>query len=60
MAEPKLGRRLYSFLSLEFQEMTDELASTASKKNLDGATIAYLQLVTNCVRCHKDARDPIK
>ena len=59
-AEPKLGRRMYRFFSLEFQEMTDEIVSTASKKNLDRATIAYLQLVINCVRCHKDARDPIK
>jgi hypothetical protein len=59
-ADPRLGKRMYSFLSLEFQEMTDEIASSASEKNLDRATLGYLQLVTNCVRCHRNARDAKK
>jgi hypothetical protein len=60
-AQPRrLGKRSYTFLSLEFQEMTDEIASSASEKNLDRATLGYLQLVTNCVRCHRNARDEKK
>jgi hypothetical protein len=42
----------YARLSFLFQDLTDELASKAQDKNLDGATLVYTQLVTNCVKCH--------
>lgn len=56
-AEPKLGAQTrYGWYSLEFQELTDEIAARASAKNLDGATLGYVQLVANCVRCHRHVR----
>jgi hypothetical protein len=47
-------------LSVEFQELTDEIAAKAGEKNLDGATLGYLQLMANCVRCHRTIRDAKK
>jgi hypothetical protein len=40
----------------EFQRLTDELSEKAKTKNIDGATIAYLGLTVNCVKCHKYVR----
>jgi hypothetical protein len=42
--------------SSEFQRITNELAVQANRKNLDGATLAYVQLTLNCVKCHKHVR----
>ena len=47
----------YVYLTREFQEISDELAKKASQKNIDGATLAYVRLTMNCVRCHKYVRD---
>jgi hypothetical protein len=40
-----------------FQTANRELIRAAESKNLDGATIAYLQLTLSCVNCHKVVRD---
>ena len=59
--EPKVGSQPeYGWLSVEFQELTDEIAAKAGEKNLNGATLRYLQLVANCVRCHENVRDAKK
>ena len=47
----------YLRLSAEFQDIADELAAKAKGKNLDGATLAYVKLTMNCVKCHKLVRD---
>ena len=47
----------YGWLSVEFQQLADEIATKADQKNLDGATLGYVQLAANCVRCHRNVRD---
>jgi hypothetical protein len=47
----------HCWLSVEFQQLTDEIAAKADQKNLDGATLGYVQLAANCVRCHRHVRD---
>lgn len=47
----------YLRLSSEFQDLTNELIRSARKQNLDGATLAYVDLTLNCVKCHKLVRD---
>lgn len=46
--------------TLEFQRLTEELEQKAKAKNLDGATLAYVQLTMACVNCHKYARNVTK
>jgi hypothetical protein len=46
----------YVPLSEEFRRLCDELTEAARARNLDGATLAYLRLTTNCVDCHKRVR----
>jgi hypothetical protein len=43
--------------SNEFRRSADALKKAAEEKNLDGATLAYLQMTMNCVNCHKYVRD---
>ena len=47
----------YLRLSAEFQDLADELAAKANKRNLDGATLTYLKLTMNCVKCHQLVRE---
>jgi hypothetical protein len=47
----------YLRLSAEFQDLADELAQKAKERNLDGATLAYVRLTLNCVKCHQYTRD---
>jgi hypothetical protein len=44
----------------EFQRLTADLTKNAKAKNLDGATLAYVQLTMSCVKCHKFVRDGAK
>lgn len=46
----------YLRYSAEFQRLSDELARAANEKNLDRATLVYMQLTINCVNCHKHVR----
>jgi hypothetical protein len=40
----------------EFQRLCDDLVRKARERNIDGATLAYVQLTLNCVNCHKFVR----
>lgn len=40
-----------------FQHANAELVRTAEAKNIEGATLAFTQLTTSCVNCHKQLRD---
>lgn len=46
----------YEYLSAEFRRLTISLEQAAERKNLDGATLAYLRLTSNCLECHKFTR----
>jgi hypothetical protein len=48
----------YLPMTTEFQRRCDEMAKQAKAKNIDGATLAYVQLTINCVNCHKYIRTP--
>jgi hypothetical protein len=47
----------YARQSQEFRRLADQLTDAARQKNLDGATLAYVQLTLKCVQCHKYVRD---
>src|SRR5213078_1850423 len=46
----------YRRLTLDFQRNLDSLARAATQRNVDSATVAYFQLTTRCVTCHKYLR----
>lgn len=46
----------YELFTLEFRRRADALAQAAAEKNVDGATMAYVQLTISCVNCHKHLR----
>lgn len=43
--------------SNEFLRVTTQLAAQAKKKNLDGASLAYVEMTMNCIECHRFVRD---
>ncbi len=43
--------------SKEFERVTTQLAKYAKDKNLDGASLMYVQLTLNCIECHRFVRD---
>ena len=47
----------YGRLTSDFQRSADALLRAASAKNVDGATVAYFQLTTSCVTCHRYLRE---
>jgi len=46
----------YRRLTIDFQRSVDALSRAADKGNVDAATVAYFQLTTSCVTCHKYLR----
>ncbi len=46
----------YEFQARVFQRSAETLAAKAKEKNIDGATIAYLNMTTSCVGCHNHFR----
>jgi cytochrome c556 len=42
--------------SAEFEQASQKLVQSARDKNLDGATLAYVQMALSCVNCHKHVR----
>jgi hypothetical protein len=40
----------------EFRRSVGLIADAARNENLDGATLAYMQMTLNCVQCHKQLR----
>jgi hypothetical protein len=43
-----------------FDAVNKELIRQAKAKNIEGATLAYTQLTTSCVKCHSIVRDSKK
>jgi cytochrome c556 len=43
--------------SAEFRRACDSLKKAAQEKNLDGATLAWVDVTLKCVQCHKYVRD---
>jgi cytochrome c556 len=46
----------YEFQARVFQRSADTLAAKARDKNLDGATLAYVDMTMSCVACHNHFR----
>ncbi len=46
----------YVEYSRKFRNATDALSDAAKKKDLDRATLAFNQVTTKCVECHKYVR----
>lgn len=46
----------YKQRSLEFRRGTDALTKAGKNKNLDGAALAYVDVILKCVNCHKYVR----
>jgi hypothetical protein len=47
----------YEVQSNAFRRAAETLIEKARDKNLDGATLAYVDLTLSCVKCHKYVRD---
>jgi hypothetical protein len=47
----------YEVFSNEFRRSAESLGTKAREKNLDGASLAYVELTLTCVRCHKHVRE---
>lgn len=47
----------YARYSDELRRNAEAITRHAQKKNIDGATLAYLQMTLNCVECHKYVRE---
>lgn len=43
----------YTQYSAEFGRLAEKLVRMADDRNIDGATLAYVELTINCVNCHK-------
>lgn len=46
----------YTRRSNEFRRASDDLTKAAKNKNLDGATLAFVNVTLKCVECHKYVR----
>ena len=46
----------YLKASSDFRETVQRLRSASNEQNLDGATIAFVEVTFNCVRCHKQLK----
>jgi len=47
------GGEVYARDTAAFVDSAQELIKNADDKNLDGATLSYVQLTMNCMACHK-------
>jgi cytochrome c556 len=47
----------YLRLSNDFQARTEAIAAEAADRDLDGATLAYVEMTLNCVKCHQLVRE---
>ena len=57
----------YTQRSTDFRRSVDKLTEEAKKKNLDGVSLAYIDITIKCMQCHKYVRkmrhtslDPLK
>jgi uncharacterized secreted protein with C-terminal beta-propeller domain len=46
----------YEFQARVFQKAAETLAAKAKEKNIDGATLAYVDMTVSCVACHNHFR----
>jgi hypothetical protein len=57
-AEWRVGQGdIYAQDTAQFVAAARDLVKQAKARNLDGATVSYLQLTMNCVSCHKHIRE---
>lgn len=47
----------YDLHSNEFRRSLDDMVKGAGDRNVDAATLAYLDMVLACMRCHKHVRE---
>lgn len=47
----------YDLHSNEFRRSLDDVVKGANDRNIDAATLAYMDMVLACVRCHKHVRE---
>jgi len=47
---------LYRQYSLEFTRHAEKLDEQGNARNLDGATLAWVECTMSCIRCHSHAR----
>jgi hypothetical protein len=47
----------YELHSNEFRRAAETISRKAKEKNIDGVTLAYMDLTMSCVRCHQYVRE---
>lgn len=47
----------YELFTNEFRRSVEEMKKKAEAKNIDGVSLAYLDMTLSCVRCHKYVRE---
>jgi hypothetical protein len=47
----------YELYSNDFQRSAENLGQSAKDKNIDSATLNYVELTLTCVKCHKHVRE---
>jgi len=47
----------YELQSNEFRRLLQDMGKNAKSKNLDGATLNYVDMTLTCVKCHKHVRE---
>jgi hypothetical protein len=52
-----LSTAKYEYHANSFQRTAETIIEKAKAKNIDGATLAYLDLTMTCVRCHQHTRE---
>lgn len=50
---------LYRQHSNEFQRVLKQLEKAAKDKNIDGSSLAFVQMTMNCIECHRFVRDKL-
>ena len=53
----RLNTAPYEYHANSFQRAAETAIEKAKAKNIDGATLAYLDLTLTCVRCHQHTRE---
>lgn len=47
----------YESHSLAFRRSCETMIECSKRRNLDGATLAYMEMTMSCVKCHKYTRE---
>jgi hypothetical protein len=47
----------YEYHAMTFQKAAETVIEKAKAKNIDGATLGYLDMTLTCVRCHQYTRE---